>query len=194
MIGEETILKVFKETGALWEGHFRLTSGKHSSRYIQCARVLQYPEKAAFLAGELVEKIGPPARGVTAVVGPATGGIIVAHELARVLHCRAIFSERESGGMTLRRGFEVEEGERVLVVEDVVTTGGSLDETARLLQTLGAQVTACAALVDRSGGKVKFIAPFSSLLNLEIPVYEPETCPLCAQGLPVVKPGSRQLK
>lgn len=182
-------LEIFRSVGALLEGHFRLTSGKHSAQYMQCAQVLQYPD----LAQELAEHLGRAFRdeNIDTVIGPAMGGIIVAHEVARALGTRALFAERENGVMTLRRGFTLRAGERVLVVEDVITTGGSVREVIDVVRAKGAVPAGVAVLVDRSGGKVDFGLPLVSVLQLDIETFEPEDCPLCAQGIPAVKPGSR---
>lgn len=186
----EDITAVFKESGALLQGHFLLTSGKHSAQYMQCALVLQYPWLAATLGQALAEKFD--GLGVEAVVGPAMGGILVAHEVGRALGVKALFSERQNGEMTLRRGFILQPGEKVLVVEDVITTGGSVWEVLALVQAAGARPVGVGALVDRSGGQVTFDGLlFRSLLPLKIETYEPEDCPLCGQGIPLVKPGSR---
>ncbi|HLG14621.1 MAG TPA: orotate phosphoribosyltransferase [Blastocatellia bacterium] len=181
---------VFEETGALLEGHFLLTSGLHSSRYLQCALVLQYPQHAEWvgkaLAGEFANE------GIKAVVAPAIGGIVVAHETARALGARALFTERVAGVMTLRRGFQIDEGERVLVVEDVVTTGGSTCETIDAAVNAGGIVVGAGSVVDRSGGAVDVGVRRIALLTLDVPTYEPGECPLCAQGIPAIKPGSRK--
>ena len=186
----EHLLAVFKKTGALLDGHFQLTSGLHSPRYLQCARVLQYPEHAEMigraLAGEFVGE------RIDVVVAPAIGGIIVAHETARSVGCRALFTERENGLMMLRRGFELNPGERVLVVEDVVTTGGSTRETIDAVTAAGGNVIGAGSIVDRSDGAADVGVRRISLLTLDVPAYEPSECPLCKQGLPVVKPGSRK--
>ncbi|MDN5365394.1 MAG: orotate phosphoribosyltransferase [Thermacetogenium sp.] len=186
---ENELLTVFKERGALLEGHFRLTSGLHSNRYIQCAKVLMYPD----LAAELCTKIAAHFKGldVDLVVGPAIGGIIVAQEVGRALGVKAMFTEREQGKMTLRRGFEIKAGERVVVVEDVVTTGGSTREVIELVKAHGGVLIGVASLVDRHSGDLDFGVPYYSLLKLQIDTYDPADCPLCRDGLPVVKPGSR---
>lgn len=191
MLSQEEILNMFLESGALLEGHFLLTSGRHSNRYMQCARVLQYPRYAEKLGAALAE--GFKDAGVEAVIGPAMGGIIVAHEVGRALRTRAFFAEREQGVMTLRRGFTLEPGTRVLVCEDVVTTGGSVREVMEVVREKGAQVVGVGVLVDRSGGKVDFGVPLRALLTMEIPSYDAAECPLCREGLPLVKPGSRQI-
>ncbi len=193
MLTKEDIIKILQKTEALLEGHFLLTSGKHSNRYIQCAKVLQHPEHTATLCREMVKPFQN--MGITTVVGPATGGIIVAYEVARQLGVRAIFTERENGIMTLRRGFGVKPGEKVLVVEDVVTTGGSVKEVVDLLKKLGADVVGTTAFVQRSKDILDFGAPFKPLLELETLVYEPDNCPLCQEGTkPAIKPGSRGIK
>ncbi len=179
----------FRRFGAVQEGHFLLTSGLHSSAYIQSALILQYPKEAGALGEALAERTRQSTPRV--VVGPALGGIVIAHEVARALGVRAIFAERSDGRMTLRRGFVVEPGERVLVVEDVITTGGSAQEVARLVQEAGGILVGVAGLVDRSGGRVRFTAPHAALISLDLPVYPADTCPFCRRGDPVVKPGSR---
>lgn len=188
----EEALAMFLESGALMEGHFLLSSGRHSSRYMQCARVLQYPAFASRL-GEELARLFADSR-IEAVVGPALGGIIVAQEVARAFggRVRSLFTEREDGRMALRRGFAVAPGERVLVVEDVITTGGSAQEVIDLMRALGAVVAGVGALVDRSGGKVDFGVPLRAVVTLEIESYLPEDCPLCREGVPLVKPGSRK--
>src|SRR5438445_5651795 len=185
----DELLDVFKRSGALLEGHFRLTSGLHSSGYLQCALVLQHPQHAEALGRALGERT----RGLrpTLVLSPALGGIVIGQEVGRALGVRAIFAERQDGALTLRRGFIIGESDRVLVVEDVLTTGGSTRETMQIAAASGSQVVGAASIVDRSGGAVRFDVPFVALLEIALPTYEPGTCPLCAQGLPVVKPGSR---
>jgi len=189
---EQHLLTIFQQTGALLEGHFQLTSGLHSPRYLQCALVLQYPEHAA-LAGRAIAAKFTDDR-VDAVVAPAIGGIIVAHETARAIGVRALFTERESGVMTLRRGFRLSRGERVLVVEDVVTTGGSTRETIDAVIDADGVVIGAGSIVDRSGGSVDVGVRRQSLLTLDVPAYEASECPLCKEGVPLIKPGSRGLK
>lgn len=191
-MNEQEIMKIFQDCGALMEGHFLLTSGLHSNRYIQCAKVLQYPDIASTLGAELAAFFRD--LRVNVVVGPALGGILVAQEVARALKTRALFTEREQGVMTLRRGFAVERGERVLVVEDVVTTGGSTREVIKVMEDCGAAVVGVGALVDRHTGTLDFEMPFHALLCLEIATYLPESCPLCREGFPLFKPGSRQVR
>jgi orotate phosphoribosyltransferase len=189
---EQNLLTIFEQTGALLEGHFQLTSGLHSARYLQCALVLQYPEHAEFVGRALAAKFRDDR--VDAVVAPAIGGIIVAHETARAIGVRALFTERESGVMTLRRGFRLTRGERVLVVEDVVTTGGSTRETIEAVIEADGVVIGAGSIVDRSGGTVDVGVRCLSLLTLEVAAYDPSECPLCKEGIPPVKPGSRGLK
>jgi orotate phosphoribosyltransferase len=184
------IPKIFQDSGALLRGHFLLSSGLHSSQYLQCARVLANPQIAEklcrLLAGDFKKD------NVTAVVGPAIGGIILAYELARATGARALFAERESGSMSLRRGFALSEQDKVLVTEDVVTTGGSVKEVIKVVKASGAEVIAVTALVDRSQGKVDFGVKYTSLLKLAIANYSPQDCPLCKQRVALVKPGSRK--
>lgn len=189
MLAEERVLHLLRTTGALLDGHFRLTSGRHSDRYIQCARLLQHPQYAAELGDALAERFA--GNEVSAVVGPAIGGILVSYEVARYLGVRSLFTERENGRMTLRRGFSLAEGERVLVVEDVITTGGSVEEVLAVVREHGAVPVGVGFLVDRSGGKLSWPMRLESLIRLNVSSYPPEECPLCRQGVPVVKPGSR---
>lgn len=191
MLRPEEIISIFQRTGVLWEGHFILSSGLHAGRYLQCARVLQYPEEAAKLCSALAEHFG--GQEITAVIGPATGAIIIAYEVARFLRARALFTEREEGKMTLRRGFSLEPKDKVLVVEDVITTGGSVKEVIEVVKEWRATPVGVGAFVDRSGGKVDLGLPLKALLTMEIENYRPEECPLCHQGLPAIKPGSRKI-
>lgn len=188
----EEVRELLRATGALWEGHFLLSSGLHSSRYIQCARLLQYPWHAETVGRALAEKVRD--LSVDVVVGPALGGILVAHELGRALGVRALFAEREGGKLALRRGFSIAPGERVLLAEDVVTTGGSTLETAEVVASFGGTVVAAACIVDRRGPGAKDLPfPLFALLRLELETYPPEECPLCQAGIPLEKPGSRVL-
>jgi orotate phosphoribosyltransferase len=189
----ESILDLFRSTGAYLSGHFRLTSGLHSPEYLQCALVLQYPRHAARLGGLLAESLrGLAPEPVGVVVSPALGGLIIGHEVARALGARFIFTERDANGkMTLRRGFAVAPGEAALVVEDVVTTGGSTRDVVDVLRAAGARPLAAGSIVDRSGGRADVGAPRVALVTLEVVAYDLAACPLCAQGMPVVKPGSR---
>lgn len=192
MMTTDEILSVFKETGVMLEGHFLLTSGRHSSRYMQCARLFEYPKYSEMLCGELAQRFKNDA--VDLVIGPALGGIIMSYEVSRALHVRNIFAERQDGIMTLRRGFEVKDGQRVLVVEDVVTTGGSVREVISLLQEKNARVAGVGVIMDRSAGAVDFGCRMESLASMEVVSYAPETCPVCETGIPLVKPGSRTVK
>jgi orotate phosphoribosyltransferase len=186
---DEAILDRFRRAGALLEGHFRLTSGLHSPGYLQSALVLQYPHEADACGAAIAERLREVNPDV--VLSPAIGGIVIGQEVGRALGRRAIFAERQDGALTLRRGFRLEPGERVVVVEDVVTTGGSTRETIDVARAAGAEVVAAASLIDRSGGRQELSVPFHALVTLSLPTYQPEECPLCAAGLPVVKPGSR---
>jgi orotate phosphoribosyltransferase len=192
----DELLDLFRRSGALLEGHFRLTSGLHSPGYLQCALVLQQPEHAERL-GRAIAAAAAPLRA-TVVLSPALGGVVIGHEVGRALGVRAIFAERQDGALMLRRGFTLSENDRVLVVEDVLTTGGSTRETMQVARASGAQVAGAASIVDRSpsageGQAGHLGVPFHALLAISLPTYEPDACPLCAQGLPVVKPGSRPL-
>lgn len=191
MLNQEQVLEIFAKTGVLLEGHFKLTSGLHAAKYLQCAQLLQYPEEAAPLCEQLAANFAD--QGVTVVAGPATGGIIMAYEIARILKVRNIFGERENGTMTFRRGFQLAPTDKVLVVEDVVTTGGSVKELIAAIQKTGAEVVGVASFVNRSGGKADFGVPFASLVKLDIQTYQPEDCPMCKAGSVAVKPGSRNI-
>ncbi len=185
-------LKAFKDAGALLEGHFLLSSGLHSGQYLQCALLLRYPSRAKKLCGELAAKF--KSKRIEAVIGPAYGGIIVAYELARALGARALFTERKDGRMQLRRGFKIKPGERVLVAEDVVTTGKSVNELLRAIRPYKAKIVAVAALIDRSSkrGQAPFgKIVFKSLKKIKIKAYKPKDCPLCKSKIPLIKPGSR---
>jgi orotate phosphoribosyltransferase len=185
----DELLDLFRRSGALLEGHFRLSSGLHGSGYLQSALVLQYPEHADALGRAIAERTRE--LGATVVLSPALGGVVIGQEVARALGVRAIFAERQDGVLMLRRGFMLEHADRVLVIEDVVTTGGSTRETIQIARAAGAQVVGAASIVDRSGGTVRFDVPLVSLLEIPLPTYEPGGCPLCAQGVAIVKPGSR---
>jgi orotate phosphoribosyltransferase len=194
MLQADQVLKIFESTGAYLRGHFRLTSGLHSAEYLQCALVLQYPNYARLLGEELARKLGDllPGAPPAVVASPALGGLIIGHEVARAMGARFIFTERDAEGkMVLRRGFSVETGELAIVIEDVVTTGGSTAEVVRVLQSAGGRVLAAGSVIDRSGGQANVGAPRVALATLQIVTYAPEECPLCRAGLPVVKPGSR---
>ena len=183
------VIDRFRRSGALLDGHFRLTSGLHSTGYLQCALVLQHPGEAEALGAALAALARD--RGAQAVLSPALGGIVIGQEVGRALGIRAMFAERQDGKLTLRRGFVVSKGERVLVVEDVVTTGGSTRETIEVARAEGAVVVGAAAIIDRSGGPNVVDVPFYCLASVLLPTYTPEACPLCLAGQPVVKPGSR---
>ena len=183
-------LALYRRTGAFLEGHFRLSSGLHSAGYLQSALVLQHPEEAASLGRSLAAAVA--ALEPSVVLSPALGGLIIGHEVARALRVRAIFAERSGGTeLGLRRGFTLGAGDRVLVVEDVFTTGKSTRETIDVARAAGATVVGAASIIDRSRGAIDFGVPAHSLVQLSLPTYEPDKCPLCAQGIPVVKPGSR---
>jgi len=184
-----SVLDRFRRVGALLDGHFRLTSGLHSSGYLQCALVLQHPAEAEACGAAIAE--GVRALSPEVVLSPALGGIVIGQEVGRALGVRAIFAERQDGKLMLRRGFSIAPGEKVLVVEDVVTTGGSTQETVDVARAAGATVVGAAAIIDRSGGKQRIDVPFHALATITVPTYEPEQCPLCAEGKPIVKPGSR---
>lgn len=183
------VIDILKEVGALLEGHFLLSSGKHSNRYCQCAKLLQYPEKSEIVLRKVVEQIKDVE--IDIVVGPAMGGIVVAYELGRQLGKPAIFTERENGSMTLRRGFEIKAGQKVLITEDVVTTGKSSKETAEVIKALGGEVVGIACVVDRSTGDTGF--EIFSAVKLDIETYEVDNCPLCKEHIPYIKPGSRNI-
>ena len=188
------VLDLFRSTGAYLSGHFRLTSGLHSAAYLQCALVLQHPRIAEDLGRRLAQAITALVQPepVDVVASPAIGGLIIGHEVARALGTKFIFAERDtSGKMTLRRGFEVTPGETAVVIEDVITTGGSTRDVIEILRALEADVIGVGSIIDRSGGKVDLGVPRAALDTLVVDSYPPETCPLCAQGIPVVKPGSR---
>ncbi|MBC7116727.1 MAG: orotate phosphoribosyltransferase [Pseudothermotoga sp.] len=184
------MLELLREVGALLEGHFLLSSGKHSSKYIQCAKIFERPGYGEKIGKAIAEKIA--AHKPDVVIGPALGGIILAYEVARHVNARAMFTEREDGRMRLRRNFNIEENERVAIVEDVTTTGKSVLEVAEVVREHGGQVCCIASIVDRSVEKLPFEVPFYSLVKLELPIFEPNDCPLCQQGVPLVKPGSRK--
>ena len=187
----DELLDLFRRAGALLEGHFRLTSGLHSSGYLQCALVLQHPAHAEALGRAIADRTR--SLRPTVVLSPALGGVVIGHEVGRALGVRALFAERQDGALTLRRGFVIAENDRVLVVEDVLTTGGSTRETMQVAKASGGQVVGAASIVNRSGGRAEFDVPFASLLDIDLPTHEPDKCPLCARGLPVVKPGSRPM-
>lgn len=186
----EKVIDEFKKTGALLEGHFQLSSGLHSTVYLQCALVLQFPEKAETFGRAIAERF--KTAGIQLVASPAIGGIVIGHEVARALGARFVWTEREAGEMTLRRGFTVASREKTLVVEDVITTGGSTRETIEALQRAGADVVAAASIIDRSGGSAEVGVPRVALATLKVLSVDPQICDACKLGEPAVKPGSRK--
>lgn len=191
MLEQQRVIEIFTASKAMLKGHFLLTSGKHSDQYFQCAQVLQYPHYCAELCQELARRFAD--YQVQTVVGPAMGGIVVGYEVARQLKVRSLFTERENGKMTLRRGFTIQPGERVLVAEDVITTGNSVREVMEVVEAQGGQVVGVAVLVDRSGGRANLGVPTEALLTTTVTTYHADQCPLCQQGIPAVKPGSRKI-
>lgn len=185
---EQQVLDLFRQTGVLLEGHFKLTSGRHSPLFLQCSQIMQYPDKAGPLADQLAAKL--KAYNPDGVIGPAMGGIVLAYEVGRALGKRAIFAERQDGTMTLRRGFHIKPGEKFIVVEDAVSTGGSVREVMDVVRERGAEVVAVGMLVDRSGGKVDFGVPAERMATLEVPSYTSDECPMCRQGQPLTLPKS----
>lgn len=185
------ILDILRECGSLLDGHFLLSSGKHSDRYCQCAKLLQYPDKAAEALAPVTEQVKD--LGATVVVGPAMGGVVVAYELARLLDIRGVFTERIDGDMQFRRGFTLAKGEKVLIGEDVVTTGKSTLETAKAIEALGAVVVGLCCIVDRRAPGIMLPFPIFSATSLDVKTFEPDNCPLCREGIPAEKPGSRRL-
>jgi len=190
VIGPGDVERIFRDAHAFAEGHFVLASGKHSSQYLEKFQVLQWPRETE----RLCETIAAWWRAATpdTVAGPTTGGVILAHEVARQLGTRAVYAERreDGAGRVFRRGFQLAPGEHVLVVDDILTTGGSLQETISAVRAAGAKVIGAAVLVDRSGGAVQLDVPLRSLWQLEMPAYAPDECPLCRQGVPFTKPGT----
>lgn len=183
----ERVIETFKETGALLEGHFLYASGRHGSRFLQAARVLQYPDHVEALCTAMAA--GFADQRVELVVGPATGGILLAYETARHLGCRGVFTEKDGqGGMALKRGFALERGTRILVVEDITTTGGSVRKSMDHLRERGAEIVGVSVLIDRSGGEAEFDCPFVPLAALEMKSWDPEACSLCQEGVPLVDP------
>ena len=189
MMTDADVLARFREAGALLDGHFKLSSGLHSDRYLQSALVLQYPDFAEQLGRALaarLEHLQP-----TVVLSPALGGIVIGQEVGRALHVRSIFAERQEGQLTLRRGFSLSPADRVVVVEDVITTGLSTRETIDAAERAGAQVLGAAAIIDRGVDASRLNVPLQALVRLQVAAYQPDACPMCAAGQPVVKPGSR---
>ena len=183
------VLDLFRQAGALLEGHFKLSSGLHSDRYLQSALVLQHPDFAEQLGRALGERTKH--FQATAVLSPALGGIVIGQEVGRALHVRALFAERQDGQLALRRGFTLDPADRVLIVEDVITTGGSTRETIAVAEAAGAQVVGAASIVDRGGVGGRLDVPLQTLVKMEVASYDPSSCPMCAKGLPAIKPGSR---
>lgn len=185
------VIEILKECNALLEGHFLLSSGKHSNRYVQCAKVLRYPDQAAKVLSLVVDKIKD--LDIDLVVGPAMGGVVVSYELGRQLGKEAVFTERKDNVMELRRGFEVKPGAKIIIAEDVVTTGKSTKETKKVLEDLGGEVIGVACIANRTKGDIGM--PIYSAIDLDIQVYESDACPLCEEGkIDLVKPGSREFK
>ncbi|MCL2484783.1 MAG: orotate phosphoribosyltransferase [Endomicrobia bacterium] len=189
---QNEVKELFKKNNALLNGHFKLSSGLHSDTYFQSALIIQHPAETEKLAKELAKKIKESNIKVDAVVSPAMGGVIIGHEMGRALGTRAVFTERVDGAVTLRRGFSIEKGEKVVVVEDVITTGLSTQEVIDALKKYEADVVAVVSLVDRSAGKVDFGVPRFSLLSLDVKSYKEEECPMCKDGGTAIKPGSRK--
>jgi orotate phosphoribosyltransferase len=191
-LNAEQVIDQFRDAGALLEGHFQLSSGLHSTVYLQCALVLQYPQLAEGFGWAIAQKF--EGQGIRLVASPAIGGIIIGHEVARALGARFIWTEREAGQMTLRRGFTIAPGEQTLIVEDVITTGGSTRDTIEVVRRAGADVVGAASIIDRSGGNADVGVPLSSLASLRVVSVEAADCDACKVGEPVVKPGSRTQK
>jgi orotate phosphoribosyltransferase len=191
-LSQEQILQIFRDCGAVLHGHFRLSSGKHSDTYFEKFQVLQYPHYVQQLCGELAKRFRDDRLDV--VVGPTTGGVIIAYEVARQLGTRAIYAEREGDKRVLRRGFTLREGEHVLVVDDILTTGGSVREVLQMLEPYRVQLVGVGILVDRTGGQVDLGVRTESLLQLVVEAWQPEECPLCLRGEPITEPGSRFLQ
>ncbi|ADK16609.1 MULTISPECIES: orotate phosphoribosyltransferase [Clostridium] len=189
---DNLVINTLKEVGALLEGHFLLSSGKHSDRYCQCAKLLQYPDRAKDVIAVIADKLENV--DYDKIVGPAMGGILVSYELARQTGKPGIFAERQNGNMTIRRGFEIKEGEKIIISEDVVTTGKSSVEVAKVIQELGGEVVGICCIVDRRAEGVKIEYPIYSAVKLNINTYDKENCPMCKQGQEYVKPGSRVFK
>ncbi len=188
-MNQQEIAQIFEKTGALLTGHFLLTSGLHSEKYLQCALVLQWPRYAEALAAEIALALTHSKPDL--VVSPAIGGVVIGYEVARHLGCRSIFAERENGVLRLRRGFSIGAGEKAVVVEDVITTGGSTLETIEVVRSHGGIVPKAVSIVDRSGGNLSLGVEYYSLWTLSVPSYKPEECPFCQSGSQPVKPGSR---
>jgi orotate phosphoribosyltransferase len=191
MISEERVLEILKEAGVLLEGHFLLTSGRHSDRYLQCAKIFRHVRYSEELCGALASQFA--ADKIDLVIGPALGAVQMAYEVSRSLKCENFFTEREEGKMTLRRGFEIEPGSRVLVVEDVVTTGGSVREVMDIVRAQGGLVAGVGVIVDRTGGTIDFGVPLRAVISMKVESWNAADCPVCKTGAPLVKPGSRKM-
>lgn len=192
MITQERVMEILKEAGVLLEGHFLLTSGKHSNKYLQCAKIFRNTKYSEELCKALAEHFQD--QGVEVVIGPALGAVQMTYEVSRWLRCENFFAERDNGVMTLRRGFAIRPGQKVLVVEDVVTTGGSVREVMKIVREQGGDIVGVGAIVDRTAGKVDFGVPFQSVIAVEVDSWEPDECPLCREGAPApIKPGSRKV-
>lgn len=189
---QERVMEILREAGVLQEGHFLLTSGRHSDKYLQCAKIFQDARYSEELCKDLAEQFKD--QNIELVIGPAIGAIQMSYEVSRHLGVKNIFAEREDGKMTLRRNFEIQPGQRVLVVEDVVTTGGSVREVIEIVKAHGGEVAGVGVVVDRTGGKINFGVPLSSVIAMDVVSYAPEDCPLCRENKPLVKPGSRAIK
>ncbi|WPC41437.1 orotate phosphoribosyltransferase [Clostridium sp. JS66] len=189
---DKMVIDTLKEVGALLEGHFLLSSGKHSNRYCQCAKLLQYPDKAAKVLKVVADKLKDVDFDI--IVGPAMGGVVVSYELARQTGKPGIFAERQDGNMTIRRGFEIKKGQKAIISEDVITTGKSFLEVANIIKDLGGEVVGITCIVDRRAEGVEVEYPLYSAVKLDIKSYEKEQCPMCKEGTPYVKPGSRNIK
>ncbi|OAA31827.1 orotate phosphoribosyltransferase [Kosmotoga arenicorallina S304] len=186
---DKEAMEILLSLGAVLKGHFLLSSGKHSDTYIQCAKLFQYPKYSELFSKKLADEFAIDK--IDVVIGPALGGVVLAYEMAKQLNVRGIFAERVQGQMQLRRGFEINRGEKVLIVEDVITTGGSTKEVMQVVKKLGGEIIGIGSVVDRSNDQVDFGVKFKSLLKINAVTYEPPNCPLCKKGIPVVKPGSR---
>ncbi len=192
MITNERVIEVMKEAGVLLEGHFLLTSGRHSNKYLQCAKIFRNTKYSEELCAALAEQFAND--NIDVVIGPALGAIQMAYEVSRHLKVENFFAERDNGTMTLRRGFTLSEGMRVLIVEDVVTTGGSVKEVMEIVKASGAVVAGIGSIVDRTGGKIDFGVPYKAVISMEVESWEANDCPLCKDGSEAIKPGSRAIK
>lgn len=193
MITQQKTMEILQEAGVLLEGHFKLTSGRHSNKYLQCAKIFRNTKYSEELCGALAEKFSN--ENIKTVIGPAMGAVQMAYEVSRSLKCENFFTERgDDGKMTLRRGFTINPGDRVLIVEDVVTTGGSVKEVIDLVKSAGGVVVGVGSIVDRTCGKIDFGVPFKAVISIDVESWEPENCPLCKSGAPApIKPGSRKI-